>query len=349
VLQPWQVDPVMSWAKDARNVVEKEGDLEMYSTLQVAVLYSYESSEDMVIEVARKERLQASIEQLLKLAINQLPPEILVSAVLKIQRKWVANTLPDRELIHALTYVYSQLHSVCNALSKHLESELDSSIPHPTDFDPNSNDIARVRFMKLSQPGIGKNTSIRFKSDPKYKAPQALQQLKEEFDSAPRPSSLAEVAAKHAKMAQITFEQNGSHIPMLALYDKNWRNIDFLSTAFSDQSEKYLFWRNAADRAFYLKAYAMVWTSELWVRDLKERENRHISELPIIGEQLHVVAADASGATEVVAWNIERTSGTKKPVLTQLRPEEAYHKPEHIFFVKPVVAAMKLSHASSAT
>ncbi|MGB6101072.1 MAG: hypothetical protein WBG44_09365 [Comamonas sp.] len=348
VLQPWQADPVMSWAKDARNVIEKEGDLEMYSTLQVAVLYSYESDEDMIIEVTRKELLQASIEQLLKIARNKLPPEILVSAVLKTQRKWVANTLPGRELIQALTYVYSQLYEVCSGLAAHLESELDSSVPYPTNFDPNSNDIARVRFMKLRQPGVGQNKSVRFKADPNFKAPPALQKLKNDFDAMPKPASLADVVSRHAKMAQATFEQYANHIPMLALYDKNWRHIDFLSTAFSDQSEKYLFWRNAADRAFYLKAYAMVWTSELWIRDLKDGNNRPISELPIIGEQLHVVAVDASGATEVVAWSITRTTENEKPSLIQLGPEEAFRKPEHIFFVKPVVAAMKLAHTGSA-
>jgi hypothetical protein len=331
VLQPWKTDPVMSWAKDARNVVEKEGDLEMYSTLQVAVLYSYESDEDMVIEVTRKELLQASIEQLIKIARDKLPPGILASAVLKTQRKWVANTLPDRELIQALTYVYSQLYEVCSGLAAHIESELDSSVPHPTNYDPCSNDIARVRFMKLSQPGVGQNKSVRFKADPNFKPTPALQKLKNDFDAMPKPSSLADLAFRHSKMAQATFEQHANHVPMLALYDKNWRQIDFMSTAFSDQSEKYLFWRNAADRAFYLKAYAMVWTSESWIRDLKDSNNRPISELPIVGEQLHVVAADASGATEVVTWVITRTAENEKPSLIQLEPEEAFRKPGHIF------------------
>lgn len=87
VFQPWQNDIVMSWAKDARNVIEKEGDLEMQNTLRASVLYSYESEEDITIEVTRKELLQASIEQLLKLARNALPPGIIASAVLKTQRR----------------------------------------------------------------------------------------------------------------------------------------------------------------------------------------------------------------------------------------------------------------------
>jgi hypothetical protein len=348
VLQPWANDPVMSWAKDARNVIEKEGDLEMQSTLRATVLYSYISNEDLTIEVSRQELLQANIDRLLQTARRVLPPGIADAAVLKIQRKWVANSLPDHELIYALTYAYSQLHGVCCSLATLLDSGLDSSLPHPTTLDPSSNDAARVRFLKFAKPGVGRHASIRINADPAYKPPPELLRLKEEFQSAAKPSTLAEVVARHAKMAQLTFEQHGNHVPMLALYDRAWNQIDFMSAAFTDQAEKFLFWRNVADRAFYLKAFALVWTSESWLRDLKDHQNRPIQDLPIKGEQLHVVGADASDATSVIAWNITRPSGSSQPVLVPLKPEDVYRQPANIFFIKPVVAAMKMAHAHSA-
>ena len=348
VLQPWLRDPVMSWAKDARNVIEKEGDLEMQSTLRATVLYSYISNEDMVIEANRHELLQANIDRLLETARRKLPPGIADAAVLKIQRRWVANTLPGRELIYALTYAYSQLHGVCKLLATHLTTELDPTIPHPTTIDPSSNDVTRVRFMKFGKSGVGRHASVRVNADPDYKPTPAMLQLKEEFQSDPKPSSLAEIVARHAKMAKLTFDQHGNHVPMLALYDREWNQIDFMSTAFTDQAEKYLFWRNVADRAFYLKAFAMVWTSESWIRNLKEHQDRPIGDLPILGEQLHVVGADASDATNVAAWNITRPGGTNHPVLVALKPEDVYGQPDHIFFIKPVDAAMKMAHAQSA-
>lgn len=348
VLQPWATDPIMSWAKDARNVIEKEGDLEMQSSLRATVLYSYISDEDMTIEVTRRELLQADIDRLLQLARRKLPAGIADAAVLKIQRRWVANTLPNQELIYALTYAYSRLHGVCSALAAHLESALDSSVPHPTSIDPSSNDVTRVRFMKFGKPGVGRHASIRINADPNYQPLPALLRLKEEIQSAPKPSCLTEVVAMHARMAQLTFEQLGNHIPMLALYDRQWKQIDFMSTAFTDQAEKFLFWRNVADRAFYLKAFALVWTSESWLRDHKEHQDRPIRELPIVGEQLHVVGADASGAREVVAWNIARPDTPFHPVLVPLQPDDVHRQPGHIFFIKPVVEAMKMAHAHSA-
>jgi hypothetical protein len=347
VLEPWATDAVMSWAKDARNVIEKEGDLEMHSTIRVSVLYSYLSEEDMVLEVGRAELLHASVDQLVKAARRVLPPGIADAAVVKIQRRWVANTLPDRELIYALTYAYSQLFRVCTTLAGHLNSQFDSTVPHPTNIDPSSNDVAKVRFMKLNQTGVGRHVSKWIKADPTYKPPPALVRLKEEFQLGPRPSSLSAVVARQAKMARFTFEQHGNHIPMLALYDKAWNQIDFMSTAFRDQGEKYLFWRNVADRAFYLKAYAVVWTSESWLRDLKEHRHRPISELPIVGEQLHVVGADASGAEEIVAWNIVRPSASSQAILKPVKANDE-DGPGQVFFIKPVVAAMKMAHAGDA-
>jgi hypothetical protein len=347
VLQSWADDRVMCWAKDARNVIEKEGDLEMQSTLRATVLFSYVSDEDMLLETGRKDLLKADIEQLLQAALRKLPPGIADAAVLKIQRLWVANSLPDCELIYALTYAYSQLHRVCSDLATHLNSALDASIPHPTEVDPSSTDVARVRFMKFGKPGIGKHSTVRMDADPDYKPPPALLRIKEELAAAPKPTSLPEVVAVQAKMAQFTFEHHGNHMAMLVLYDKDWKQIDFMSTAFADQADKFLFWRNVADRAFYLKAYAMIWTSETWIRDLKEHNDRPIRALPIIGEQLHVVGADASGATEVVMWNISRPNGEGAPVLTPLMPTDMHGKPGRMFFIEPVIAAMKMVRANS--
>ncbi|NYF22310.1 hypothetical protein HDC36_003786 [Xanthomonas sp. JAI131] len=348
VLQPWATDPIMSWAKDARNVIEKEGDLDMQSTLQATLLYSYSSDEDMVLEVTREELLKATTDRLLQIAGRQLPPGIADSAVLKIQRRWVANTLPDRELIFALTYVYAQLYRACSTLAAHLESALDPSVLHPTTIDPSSNDVAKVRFIKFGKSGVGRHANIRIAVDTSFRPPPALLRLKEELTSMPRPTSLIEIVAMHAKMAWTNFELHGNHVPMLALYDKEWNQIDFMSTAFADQAEKYLFWRNVADRAFYLKAFALVWISEAWVRDLKEHQNRPVRDLPIIGEQLHVVGADASDLREVVAWNITRPIGANLPVLSRLEPGDAL-QPGKIFFIKPVVEAMKMAHTSNAS
>lgn len=348
VLTPWSTDPIMSWAKDARNVIEKEGDLDMQSTLRTSVLFSYVSAEDLVVETTRKELLQADIEKLLRFARTRLPPGIADAAILKIERRWIANSLPNRELLHALTYAYARLHEVCKSLSGHLGTKLEPTVPHPTSLDPNVNNAARARFLKFGKSGVGRNSSIRVGTDPEFRPPPYLVKLKAELAATPKPSCLTDVVARHAKMAKATFDHHGNHVPMLALYDKNWNQIDFMSTAFSDQSEKYLFWRNVADRATYLRAFAMVWTCESWLRDMEGHQDQPIRELPIVGEQLHVVGADATESHKFIAWNIVRATSAGQPALEPVEPGDVNRQPDQVFFVKPVVDAMKAIHLCGA-
>lgn len=348
VLSPWSDDPIMTWAKNARNVIEKEGDLDMQSTLRASVLYSHIATEDMVVDTTRAELLQADVDKLVRLAKSKLPPGIADAAVLKIERRWIANSLPDRELVYSLTYAYARLYQICTALAAHLGDQLDTTVPHPTTMDPSGNDVSRTRFIKFGKSGVGRNSSIRIAADPRFQPPPAFLKLKAELDASPKPSTLAQIVEVHAKLARVTFEHHGNHVPMLALYDKNWNQIDFMSTAFSDQAEKFLFWRNVADRATYLKAFALVWTSESWLRDLTGHQSHPIGDLPIVGEQLHVVGADVSGSQEVVVWNIIRPKGNTRPVLEPLQPEDVSRQPGNIFFIKPVVAAMKAVHVGNA-
>lgn len=345
VLAPWSTDPIMSWAKNARNVIEKEGDLNMQSTLRASVLFSYLSAEDMVVETTRKELLQADLNKLLHFAKTKLPSAIADAAILKIERRWIANSLPDRELLHAMTYAYARHHEVCTSLASHLGSKLEPSVPHPTSLDPNVNDAASARFIRFRKGGIGRNSSTRIGADPEFRPPPYLIKLKAELGATTKPASLTDIVERHAKMAKANFEHHGNHVPMLALYDKNWNQIDFMSTAFSDQSEKYLFWRNVADRASYLRAFAMVWTCESWIRDMEGHQDQLIRELPIIGEQLHVVGADATESHKLVAWNIVRATSAGHPTLEMVEPDDMKRRPDQVYFVRTVVGAMKAAHS----
>lgn len=341
VLTPWAEDTIMTWAKDARNVIEKEGDLEMHSSLRTSVLFSYIESQDMVLSTTRTELLKGNLEKLIRFARAKLPPSVADAAVLKIDRRWVANSLPNYELGCALTYAYSRLYEVCSDLASHLGSQLDSSVPHPTSLDPVSNDIAKARYLKLSEPGIGRAVSKRIKVDPNFVPPAQFLELAKEFKNAPKPTSLSQTVNLFAKLAKATFEHHGNHVPMLLLFDDNWKQIDFLSTQFSDQAEKFLFWRNAADRAAYLRAYALVWVSESWIRDMSEEKNLPIRELPIIGERLHVIGVDITDGHEIVAWNIRRPDTSNELLLEPVSAADDFDGIGNMFFIKPILAAMK--------
>lgn len=348
VLAPWGTDSIMTWAKDARNTIEKEGDLDMHSTLRSSVLFSHISEQDVVLSTTRTELLAGNLDKLVRFATTKLPPGVADAAVLKIQRRWVANSLPEHELGYALTYAYARVFKVCTELATHLGTKLDASVPHPTSLDPSTNDIAKTRIIKLSKAGVGKLRTVRIKADRNYQPPESISSLANGLRSEPKPRTLREIVTMLAKMAKVTFEHYENHVPMLFLFDDNWKQIDFLGAHFADQAEKFLFWRNAAERAAYQRAYALVWISESWIRDMSQRHELPIHEMPIIGEQLHVIGFDISDSHEIIAWNIKRTKPDNKPILELAHEEKDYDGGKNVFFVKPVITAMKAVRAKSA-
>lgn len=264
----------------------------------------------------------------------------------------MGSQLPSHhELGHALTYTYNRLFEVCSDLAAYLGDKMDSSVPNPTSLDPTFNDVVRTRYIKIGKPGVGRSVSTRMNVDPNFQPPPQLTKLADELKAAGKPTTLAQTVSMLAKLAMVTFEHHGNHgnhVPMLLFFDDNWKQIDFLSTHFSDQADKFVFWRNAAEPAAYQRAYALVWIRESWIRDMSANEKLPIRELPIIGERLHVIGADITDNQEVVTWNIRRSDPSAKPVLEAVSGNDEFNAGGNIFFVKPVIAAMKAARAKSA-
>ena len=200
-----------------------------------------------------------------------------------------------------------------------------------------SNDVTKARFFKFSDPQPGRLRNSRIVQDPAFKPPEELRRLKQDFDSSPRPTNLAEVVAQHVRLAKYNFETFGYHVPMLHLFNRDWKLVDFMSGEFADQSERFVFWRHAAERAAYLRAYGLVWVCESWIRDMSKATEVPLRDLPIVGERLHVIGADAEDQRHVVTWEIHRESPDAKPTLEH--PNES--EKTTIYFVDPVVEAMK--------
>ena len=347
ILTPWSTDVVMTWAKDSRNVIEKEGDLELHSSIRMVVLFSYLSSEDIVLPDTRAELVGANIKRLLRLANAKLPTGVADAAVLRIERRWVANSLPSRELVNALTYVYARLHDVCISLARHLATKLDDTVPRPTELDPARKDVGHVRFIKLSKPGVTRTAHMRLQPLVDYSPPPALAVLRNEVANVPAPSTLQATVALFARIAQITFEEHNNHVPMLFLFNDEWQQIDFLMAHFSDQADKYIFWRNAAERAAYLRAFALVWVSESWIRRTDKQNDAAIRNLPIVGERLHVVGADLTDARHIVAWNIRREAPDAKPSLAPVPPDDELETGGTVYFLQPVLSAMRAARSGA--
>jgi hypothetical protein len=320
VLKPWSCDATMTWAKNSRNQIEKEGDLDLHSRLEVRLIYSYLEDQDLVLTCSKQDVVGANIKRLMRFAEKRLPSGVSDAAVLKIERGWVANSLPDQELLQALIYIYSQIRSVAASLATHLGGKIHHAISDPTDFDEVSTGDRHVRYIKFSDRCPSSMVSKRVHKDTQYQPPPWLQTLSDNRPKGDALRSLFHRVEFFGKMAQGTFEQFGNHLPMLYLFGPDGEVVDFLGMGPTDQATKYIFWRAVGDRIAYLRATSLIWISEMWIREASSRYTVPIRKMPIKGEMLQVIGLGSGGEIDAVHWDIVREREDAKPKLS-LRTE----------------------------
>ena len=228
VVEPWAGDKVMTWGKDSRNHIEKVGDLDLESELAVTLIFTHDEDQDISIKCGRAELIGATVRHLLRHAEKHLPTGVSDASVLRIRRRWVANTLPGRELLGALTYIYGRQRALAASLASYLGHPLPREIPEITDIDELRKQHGRqVRYVKFKDRRPSRMASHVVHQVPNYRPPPWLQELAAERDPSKGLPGLAVQLEFHAKMAEGTFRQFGNHVPMMWMYDEAGRAVDY--------------------------------------------------------------------------------------------------------------------------
>lgn len=343
VLDAWRDDPVMGWAKDARNIIEKEGDLEFHSSLEVALIYSYDENEDVVLPCSRSELVEAGIKKLTRLAEKHLSTGLQDVAGLNITRSWVTSSLPEHELLQAMEYTYARLFDCCKALARHLGRLFPTSIPEPSEILVGSGLTQRVEMVKLRDRHGYKMKTGRINRLPDEEMPDSIKKfygdLKGRLGS---PTDYNSAVEFYASMAEATFQQWGNHLAMLYFLGDDWSVQYMVMPVLVDQTDKYFFWRQIAEKVKIQKPRFLVHICEIWVRDLsKYRPGLAMRELPIKGECLQLAAFERGGSRTVITWDIHRASPESSPRLSgRTESDDAERK---VFFFMPAMRAMGLT------
>lgn len=317
VINPWSNDEVMKWAKDSRNIIEKCGDLEINSQLDVSIIFSYLHEEDLKINVDKRAFLEYSIKKLVRYSQKNLPSGIGDAAVLKISRTWITTGLSDWELLHALVYIYGKQYDTHIQLCKHINTYPAEDLLDPSEANSIRELALGSKYTKLKNFNDYKALRKNIKSDPNYKPPIELESKFAELRENNKKINSLDTALDHfLEFAKVVFSHDNYHIQMLHMFDKDWKIVDQISTVFKDQSEKYIFWRTIGERVKSHNIHAVIWVSEIWHRDIKGYPQRPISKLRISGEGLMVAGLDASGHFKQGAWDISRDANEENPVLS---------------------------------
>jgi len=327
----WSGDEVMLWAKESRNVIEKEGDLEMFSSLSVALVYSYFAKNDVSVQISREELVGAGIVKLMVLAGEMLPRGVRAAAAVKIERRWVANTLPNHELLQSMIYVYSRYRQACIDLAQYLGATPSPTVPSAEDIGEGAVHERRVSYVKFSDKESYSTSTKRVEFDCTFTPPGWLKNID-------RTRPVFEV---YCEMAERTFLQFGNHLAMVFLFAKDGTVIQHLAFTPFDQVDKFIFWRDLSERILYMRAESLIFVSESWTRR-NPGLSTPIAEAEIIGERLHVHEIRRTGETRLRSWDIKRSGDGVSLVIDE---EDSSDNDTIPNFLVPVQDAFARIHA----
>ena len=99
-------DKRMKWLVEARNKIEKHGDLDTHSLFEVEYSDSWLSPAKRIFNIPPSSRP----EDMATVIASMYPKsKCTEGAILKLTRKWVDSEFPDEEILAVLIYVYSRL------------------------------------------------------------------------------------------------------------------------------------------------------------------------------------------------------------------------------------------------
>ena len=107
----WQArlraDALMRWMVDARNRIEKQGDLEAHSLVRAEIVASY-LDEGPTVEVPAR-LFDAPLALIKSIPDGEVGEHVRTHGILKIERRWVENSLSDYELLDAVAIAYGRI------------------------------------------------------------------------------------------------------------------------------------------------------------------------------------------------------------------------------------------------
>jgi hypothetical protein len=251
--------PLMKWMVEARNRIEKQGDLEAHSFVSAEIVASH-LDEGPKIQVPAK-LSDAPLSLVRGIPDSMVGEHIKKDGVLRIRRRWIENSLPEIELLDAVARAYGHLAQLVRSAHEQMgligpvttdvktgeqfpEADLDGRLPCMIGHeDARTLDIWLATGRPIEFEEIRKNLSRDeiMAEAPKLQGRYGVVPAKMFADSGhvhDHVRSLFDVARK-------MFEKDGHHITIAILYhDRHsfaWRKASGLYRAASRRARPQIF------------------------------------------------------------------------------------------------------------
>ncbi|MBO9501203.1 hypothetical protein [Brevundimonas sp. A19_0] len=299
-------DPIMRWAVNARNKIEKQGDLATLSQVKVELVASYAGHPHTAWTPAN---VFASLGDIRRtIPAHLLDEHVLKHGVLCVQRRWVDAELPDHEILDALAHVYGQLAQMVVELHRHIGADIPRGGPDKgehllLDTLPDG----RLKSMEVLEAertiyvavSTGREMEIGRipRGQPSAKVTRLARKryVKDAWAGLKDARSFREMAEVFFAEARRVMLRDGYHMPIMLLW-KDLLPVDQIQAWSTDRRAKYMMMRDAAARARQIGANGVTFISEAWTARREDLpESGFAAEAQRRGEALVMFAANADG------------------------------------------------------
>jgi hypothetical protein len=346
---PWQIslskDPVLRWIITARNTIVKMGDLETLSVARVSILDDY-SSPEVIDFIVPSSHSSLEITESLIPRFN-IPVDVIKDGIFRLERRWVASNLPDMELLDALAHAYTVLAYLVEDAHKpvntprpvvgHVDILRGQRLACMTNTDGPRSFLIRLLD--------GQHLTVRKTEMPTRQL--SITEAREHYGIVPiapellkrNPRDLRANSEFFFSIARTVMEKDGYHRSIAFLLLPNGRsqigNFDL-----KDRVDKLLIWRKIASEVERLRAYAVIFISEVWTAEFDaSNPTLTASDSPKREEALALDALDSTGVHVSFLARIYRTSNEvilgETQDMSDMRP----------LYLNPVCETWKRMHA----
>lgn len=303
-------DPKMRWLVEARNFIEKQGDLTTRSRFTVTLSNSWEDQPAQEYPLGP----EVTAADVAKLIANTIPPaRVNEEALLRFDRQWIDSLLPEEEVLSTLIHCYGQLRSVLRSAHDLLaEVEREKCHFHQLPIVSNEHlpramlncDFPRVAWFKLKKNKLVEyeRKSVTF-SRLDRRAKEVKERYPGAFDGFRPGMTFREECDAYFNMAKQFLVRDGHHVTTAILgFDGTPPQISQLRPA--DRADQHVLMRELASQCIRLKARYVILVSEAW-RSAARARYRHAADDPQRSEALvlHGLHVDGTILHRAVAFS----------------------------------------------
>jgi hypothetical protein len=266
----FRADQVMRWLHEARTHVVKRGDLKTRSIARVSVRSSWDEPPVSEFEAPPL----TTIEEIAEAELNKvrLPKQLRENGILAVERRWVAVTLPEHELLEALSYAYGELMKLVTEAHEKCGTRMTAITAEPHETSRSDDPSGRPPCMVATEAqrtvvlhlGTGERMKIH-EAQVEYN-PDLGEEAARRYGMAKPSDPLLydpfEWAEYVSGIARTMLLKDGHHDPLVFLFTPS--GMQLMAIPAIDQAAKYLLWERVATEVERTRATGIVAINEVW-------------------------------------------------------------------------------------